>query len=351
MPVPFEPFADPGLTWRAITLDDIEIWHELVGAIEERDLLSERLDRDDLIEELTGGSFKNPARNTLIGVDAVGAARAFGHMDVLPGATLRRVFLGGGVHPEWRRRSIGSEVLRWQTARAREALTEQETADTNVALIPWRIVGGHEERLTDRNALFAAAGYVAIRWFHDMVRPLGAGAAPIPEIMVPEGLQLAPWTEDLDDSVRLAHNDSFAGHWGTQPRDKMMWKESVTEHRTFRRDWSRVVIDATQPDNGCPVVAGYLAAHAYPQDWPAKGYSQGWVSLVRVRPAWRGRRLAAALLAENMRCLETVGIDAAGLDVDTGNASGALDLYLGMGYAVEHTSVAWALESPSASGV
>ena len=48
-------------------------------------------------------------------------------MDVFPGATLRRVFLGGGVHPEWRRRGIGREVLRWQTARAHEALTEQET--------------------------------------------------------------------------------------------------------------------------------------------------------------------------------------------------------------------------------
>ena len=122
-----------------------------------------------------------------------------------------------------------------------------------------------------------------------------------------------------------------------------------TEHRTFRRDWSRVVIDATQPDDdGRPAVAGYLAAHAYPQDWPAKECSQGWVSLVGVRPAWRGRRLAAALLADNMRCLAADGIDAAGLNVDTGNASGALDLYLRMGYDVEHTSVAWALQSPDA---
>jgi GNAT superfamily N-acetyltransferase len=352
MPVPFEPSVDLGLTWRAITLDDIDIWHELVRAIEDRDRPSERLDHDDLIEELCQGSYKDPARNSLIGVDADGCARAYGHMDVYPGATLRRVFLGGGVHPEWRRRGIGRQVVRWQTARAHEALTEQETADPGAAAIPWRIVASHEEHLTDRNALFDAAGYVAIRWFHDMVRPLGDGAPLIPQIMVPGGLRVSPWTEDLDDSVRLAHNDSFAGHWGSQPREEELWKESVTEHRTFRRDWSRVVIDATQPDDeGLPAIVGYLAAHAYPQDWSAKGYSQGWVSLVGVRPAWRGRRLAAALLAENMRCLEVDGIDAAGLNVDTGNASGALDLYLGMGYAVEHTSVAWALESPSASGL
>jgi ribosomal protein S18 acetylase RimI-like enzyme len=352
MPVPFEPSVDLGLTWRAITLDDIDIWHELVGAIEDRDRPSERLDRDDLIEELTSGSHKDPARNSLIGVDAGGTARAFGNMDVYPGATLRRVFLGGGVHPEWRRRGIGGEVLRWQTARAREALTEQETADSGAALIPWRIIASHEEHLTDRNALFDAAGYVAIRWFHDMVRPLGGDAAPIPEITVPENLHLAQWTSELDESVRLAHNDSFAGHWGSQPRDDDMWKESVTEHRTFRRDWSRVAVDPTKPSpGGDPTIAGYLAAHAYPQDWPAKGYSQGWVSLIGVRHAWRGRRLAAALLAENMRCLETDGIDAAGLNVDTGNTSGALNLYRAMGFAVEHTFVAWALESATASGL
>jgi mycothiol synthase len=352
MPLPFAPPSDLGLTWRAITLDDIDIWHELVGAIEVSERPSERLDRDDLIEELTSGSYKDPAHNTIVGVDAVGAARAFGLMDVLPGETLRRVFLGGGVHPEWRRRGIGREVLLWQTARAHEALTEQETADSGAALIPWRIIATHEEHLTDRNALFDAAGYAAIRWFHDMVRPLGGDAAPIPEITVPEGLHLAPWSEDLDESVRLAHNESFAGHWGSQPRDEELWKESVTEHRTFRRDWSKVVIDPTQPDgDDRPAVAGYLTAYAYPQDWPARGYSQGWVGLVGVRPAWRGRHLGAALLAENMRCLEADEIDAAGLNVDTGNASGALDLYHGMGYAVEHTSVAWALESPDASGL
>jgi ribosomal protein S18 acetylase RimI-like enzyme len=349
MPV---PSSDLGLTWRAITLDDIEIWHELVRAIEDRDRPSERLDLDDLIEELTIGSYKDPARNSLIGVDDGGAARAFGLMDVFPGATLRRVFLGGGVHPEWRRRGIGREILRWQTARAHEALTEQETNDSGAALVPWRIVASHDERLTDRNALFSAAGYAAIRWFHDMVRPLGDGAAPIPEIWVPDGLYLAPWTNDLDEMVRLAHNDSFAGHWGSQPRDEELWTESVTEHRTFGRDWSRVVIDPSAPSpDGGSTVAGYLAAHAYPQDWGAKGYTQGWVSLVGVRPAWRGRRLAAALLAENMRCLAADGIDSAGLEVDSGNATGALDLYLGMGYTVEHTAVAWALESPDASGM
>ena len=43
---------------------------------------------------------------------------------------------------------------------------------------PWRIAGNHEERLTDRAALFESAGYTPIRWFYDMFRPLDADAPP-----------------------------------------------------------------------------------------------------------------------------------------------------------------------------
>ena len=45
------------------------------------------------------------------------------------------------------------------------------------------------------------------------------------------------------------------------------------------------------------------------------------------------------------------GMDAAALSVDTGNASGALSLYLGVGFHVDHTTIAWALESPGAAGL
>jgi mycothiol synthase len=347
MPAPLLPSPDLGLVWRSITLDDLERWQSLVQAIVMRDDPSERLDRDDLVEELTGGSFKDPARNSLIGVDGDGVAQAFGHMAFLPGTTLRRVFLWGGVHPDWRGRGIGRELLRWQTERAHQALAEQHAAG-----VPWRIVVDHQQKLIDRSALCKAAGYTSIRWFNEMLRPLGDGAASIPEVSMPAGLVMASWTDDLDESVRCAHNDAFARHWGSQPRDDETWKTWTTGHRSFRRDWCRVVLDPTQPDpDGRPAVAAYLSSHAYPQDWEAKGYTQGWVDLIGVRPAWRGRGLAPALLAECLHAYAASGMDAAGLDVDTGNATGALDLYLRMGFRVEHTSVAWALESPGASGL
>ena len=80
MPEPILPSSDLGLTWRSITVDDIESWNELVQAIEAHDQPSERSDQDELLDTLTGASYKDPQRDSLIGFDGDGVARAFGHL-------------------------------------------------------------------------------------------------------------------------------------------------------------------------------------------------------------------------------------------------------------------------------
>jgi mycothiol synthase len=346
MSVPRLPSTDLGLTWRPISIDDIETWRELTDAIGAHDEPGTAPPDDhDLIEELTEGSHKDPSRDTVIGVDADGVARAFGLVNPLPGTTLRRVFLWGGVHPDWRRRGIGREVLRWQTERSHEAVAEHVAADPTMVGTPWRIGAHCAERLTDHAALYESAGYTAVRWFYDMTRPLGGDAPPIPDVAVPDGLSIEPWTEDRNEAVRLAHNEAFADHWGSQPRDAEAWRSWTTEHRTFRRNWSRLILDPSRLDaDGRAAVAGYLVSYAYEQNWEAMGYSQGYVGQIGVRPGWRGRRLAPALLAEVMRAYAADGMESAGLDVDAGNATGALALYEGMGFSVKETSILWSLE-------
>ena len=121
MSAPTVPSPDLGLTWRPISLDDIDVWLELMGP-------------------------HSPARRC-----------------------------GGS--------SSGAGCI------------------PSGAGVAWRIAVNFEERLPDRAALCAVAGYTAIRWFHDKSRPLGPSAPPVPEVAVPAGLQ-PPWTDDLDDAVR-----------------------------------------------------------------------------------------------------------------------------------------------------
>jgi ribosomal protein S18 acetylase RimI-like enzyme len=210
----------------------------------------------------------------------------------------------------------------------------------------------HPQRLEANNALAAGSGLEPIRYFHDMVRELTTDGAPaVPEVAVEPPLVLAPWTPELDEAVRLAHNESFAGHWGSQPRDREAWQQWGVGHKNTRRDWCFVVLDTSREEDGRPAVAAYTQSNAYTQDWEAQGFTQGWTGLLGVRPDWRGRRLAPALLAAALRAFATDGMQKAGLGVDTANASGALRLYEGMGYAVEHTSVTWAVEGTgSAAG-
>src|SRR5690625_4701483 len=101
-----EPVA--GLRWRPITAADIPVWHRLVRAIEDADDPAERYTPEDLHEELTDGSWKDPARDSILGLDDDDVARAFGHVQVLPGDVRTvRAFCWGGGDPSWRGRGLG----------------------------------------------------------------------------------------------------------------------------------------------------------------------------------------------------------------------------------------------------
>ncbi|MCW2810356.1 MAG: family N-acetyltransferase, partial [Friedmanniella sp.] len=76
----------------------------------------------------------------------------------------------------------------------------------------------------------------------------------------------------------------------------------------------------------------YALSSAYEQDWQAQGFSQGWTDRLGVRPEWRGRGIASALLYRSMQSFRAAGLDAAGLGVDADDEKGAVRLYEQLGY-------------------
>ncbi|TXR51769.1 GNAT family N-acetyltransferase [Quadrisphaera setariae] len=327
-----EPVS-PGLTWRPLTEVDVPRWYHLTQAIEAADRPAERYTEDDLHDELLAGSWKDPAHRSLAAQDEEGNLVAFGLVDVRPGdVSTVRASLWGGVHPEHRGRGLGRQLLAWQCAVGRQLISAAPGS------APGELVLHSDEKLTDRTALARAAGFEVRRYHLVMRRRLtGEGAPPLPEVDLPEGLRLVPWAPELDDEVRLAHNEAFADHRGSEPRTREDWQRWVSGHRDARTDWSFVVLT---DDGGEPRVAGYTIAFAFAQDW-VDGVKEGWTGLLGTRRAHRRRGVGAALLAASLRAFTEAGMDAAGLDVDRENPSGALGIYERLGYAPHQVEVVW----------
>lgn len=275
------------------------------------------------LEEVFEASKNDPSLDTIMGFDGDGTPRAFGRISANRGSNLAHAF--GGVDPQWRRRGIGRAVHEWQISRARKRFADAGIADGFVRTYAEESNQGHR-------ALLEAAGNTIARWFTEMTRDL---SAEIPEVDLDPGLEIVTFSDDISEAVRLAHNDAFQDHWGSEPRDEESWHYTVT-HPEFRAQWSLAAIDVQSGE-----VAAYQIASYDPESKELVGHDEGYTELLGVRRAWRGRRLAPALLAEAMRRFKADGMENAGLGVDTENPSGALGLYERMGYTPTRRSMAF----------
>ena len=317
------------LRWRALSYADIDSWHALVHRVAEQDQPDWVEQRADLEQALRAS--KNDARkDTLAGFDADGVPRAYGRVSMNRGSSL--IHGAGAVDPAWRRQGIGRALFAWQAARATARLRQAGRTDGVLRSYV-------EERNPSHLALLTASGSSIVRYFTEMTRPLDQ---PIPELSFPPGLHLVDFTHtgsgDIVELVRLAHNDAFQDHWGSEARDQESWQFTVT-HPEIRDDWSLALLDATRGE-----VAAYQLGSHDPASRELLGHSEGYTDLLGVRRSWRGRGLAPALLAEAMRRYRAAGMENAGLGVDTDNPSGALGLYERMGYVPTQRSVVFDLE-------
>ncbi|MCU1512716.1 MAG: family acetyltransferase, partial [Arthrobacter sp.] len=191
----------------------------------------------------------------------------------------------------------------------------------------------HMEQQHDHQAaLFAGNGYRVVRYYSEMHRPLDLG---YPAVELDEELELVAFGVHLHEAVRLAHNDAFRDHWGSEPRDEEGWGFVVHDPRS-RPDLSAVVLERSSGR-----VAGYQLASHDAEGAVSRGFSEGYTDLLGVRREFRGRGIAQALLADAMRRFAAAGMDKASLDVDTENPTGALALYTKMGYVAVNRSMAW----------
>lgn len=312
-----------GLSFRPLVAEDAGQWLELVVRIAEAENAPWHDQLSDLTEVL--GSAANPAAdNTLVGVDGDGVPRAYGYVAKSPGGPVGFVF--GGVDPLWQRRGAGAAVLAWQQDVSRSRFAAEDQASPGARCFARAGNTPHE-------AMLAAAGFGRVRYFTEMERPLTF----IPEPVTVPGVRVVPFTSGLGEAVRLAHNEAFADHWGSESRSSEKW-EYFLGHESFRPDLSTVAVDEASGE-----VAGYQMSMFDADAAASEGRRCGYTDILGVRRAWRGRGIAPALLIDAMARYRAAGMDAATLDVDTENPSGAVGLYGKLGYTAipGRVTVAW----------
>lgn len=331
-----------GLTWRPATREDAPAWLALRNHIARADA-QPYVETLEEIEELFDGAWRDMAADSLLGFGAGGALVAWAQVECPPGdLTQARAFCWGGVHPDRRGEGIGRELFAWETGRARQLLAVSGKE------VPARIATFADDGgPAAKHRLYERAGLSVRRYYSDLARPLtGPDAGPVPEVTLSGSLRLVPWSTDLDEPTRLAHNDAFRDHWGSQPQTREQWAQRAG----FAPEWSFLVVDEApdvdallaSPDTdaetaaairaGAPLVVGYELAARYTQDFEVRGYSFGYTDILGVRRGYRGRKVALAALAEGMRAFAAEGMQYAALDVDTANPSGAQGLYASLGY-------------------
>jgi mycothiol synthase len=240
------------------------------------------------------------------------------------GEYLREYRVNGCVHPDWRRRGIGGALLAENERLSRELAATHDT-DRHKVLGSWS-----NDRQIGRIALLRANAYEPVRWFFDMTRPL---SEPIPEVPLPDGLELRPVTMDNIKQVFRADVEAFKDHWGGFEDDDEQLKRWIERPNFDPTLW----IIAWEGDE----VAGGVVNGIHTDENESLGVKRGWLHSVYTRRPWRKRGLANALIARSLVALRERGTDYGILGVDADNPTGALGLYERNGFTVAERSTAW----------
>ncbi|MBA2720849.1 MAG: GNAT family N-acetyltransferase [Chloroflexi bacterium] len=225
----------------------------------------------------------------------------------------------GNVHPDWRRRGIGTQLLAWTEARRAEIAAEHEAAGEatdRVRAVTTFVLDG------DRGGaiLLERRGYTAFRWFASMRRP---DLDDLPEVELPEGFDIRPIARDRVAMRQVfdADVEAFRDHFGWTEGSDEKFEEFLEDPDVDTSLW--IVAFA-----GDEVAGGVLnGIHVN-----ADGEAAGWLDSVFTRRPWRKKGLARALIARSLVVLRERGMTAASLGVDLANANQALALYESCGF-------------------
>ncbi|CAM5400660.1 N-acetyltransferase [Streptomyces spiroverticillatus] len=316
-----------GLTTRPLTRDAVPAWQDLHEAVERADRTGEHVGPAELAEALADPKLDLQQDSLALWEGPRMVAYAVLHT---PHGAVDAARFGAdaAVHPDWRRRGIGTRLVTWLAARAKD----RYAADTELSALTGELLLDGKAGDEGLRKLAEKCGFTPVRWWFFMKHPLKEIEEPRP---APDGTRLVPYDTPYDDATRQAHNDAFRDHWDFARFDTADWQTWVTGVSAFRPAMSRLLVAGDE-------VVAYLLAEENEADTAATGSRDCHVGYLGTRRDWRGRGAAPALLSDLLRAAADAGYDTASLTVDTANPSGALGFYEQTGFVADRESVTYA---------
>jgi mycothiol synthase len=159
---------------------------------------------------------------------------------------------------------------------------------------------------------------------------LGRG---LQEPVWPYGLEPRRFSSGSDDAeLFAAFREAFADHWGNTDVDETQWR---SENRDAPNADFEPALWIVVREGG--TIAGFSICRDREDD----SETIGWISLLGVRPRWRGRGLGEALLVQSLNAFHGRGRRRAALNVDVDNTTGALRLYTKVGMEPSPAFTVW----------
>lgn len=213
----------------------------------------------------------------------------------------------GVVHPRWKGRGLGAELLQRSESCGRDCGAQR-----------MHQVAFGSDRAAD--ALFRAHGYAEIRRFYEMAIEQ---AEPPPPVELP--VEVVQETDLLDFHAAL--DEAFQDHWEhhSTPFEEWWGRHSKNPNLDLSvwfliRDGDEVA--AVTRNEGNRNGGGYIGA-------------------LGVRRPWRGKGYAKALLLHSFRVFYERGMPRVTLGVDSQNPTGATHLYERVGMHVEMENIVY----------
>ncbi|MDO5495525.1 MAG: N-acetyltransferase [bacterium] len=315
-----------GVPWRRLGADDVQLMLDLVHLCEDVDQTPYRTTLAE-IEDLF-----DPAKPHAgyAGLAEDGSLVAFGFVRVAtgPGGRIQAI-CSGSVHPEWRDRNIGSQIVNWQLDISRHLLADSGLEG------PAQILHVADETLAGMQDILTRNGFEEQRAFTQMRRDL---SLPLPEVELSQHLSIEPWSSLWSDQVRRAYNQALADAELGTSLDPEEWEK---EFASLVPEWSFVAVDRASDRAR---VAGYIVGARYEDDWPMLGWREGYIDSFGVMADWRQRGIGRALLGAAMSAFRDAGMDYAGIDVDEGGDETSNNLYEAVGFEATYRSAVWVID-------